>query len=160
MRVRLLLTIITALSAAALLAACGGRSRSSEQTAAAGTPTVTPLVLLAQGLTLTGRVAGSLSEGTGECRSGQAATQLFQVTIAGEIAGARHSLRAVAESYTGPGSYGPDAPRRATFRLDAGAGSAGVLVVDDGGASGSMEVDLLDGQKISGTWMCTVVASG
>ena len=139
-----------------MLAACGGRSASSEQTRAASSPTPVALTPVAQALTFTGYLAGEMSSGTGECRASRSSA-LFQVTIAGEFAGARHTVRAVAQSYSGPGTYGVDAPRRATIRLDNGAGSAGTLVVNDDGASGSIDADLIDGEHVSGTWACTVI---
>jgi hypothetical protein len=146
-------------AAAGLLMACGGgRSVSSEQTAAASSPTAVTLTPLSQGLTLSGRVAGAMSSGTGECRVGRPDGQsLFQVTVIGAVGSSSHSVRVVAQAYAGPGTYTPDAPRRATFTLDGGAGSAGTLVVYDGEASGSMDAELIDGQRVSGTWACTKV---
>jgi hypothetical protein len=138
------------------LTACGGRSASSERTRAAASPTTVILTPVPQSLTFTGYLSGEMSAGAGECRTSKRSA-IFQVTIAGDLAGSRHSIRAVAESYDGPGTYGVDAPRRATVRLDNGAGSAGNLIVNDDGASGSIDVDLIDGEHVSGTWSCTVI---
>jgi hypothetical protein len=147
-----------AICVAVLMVACGGRSVSSEQTAAASSPTAVTLTPLAQGLTLSGHVAGAMSSGTGDCRVGRPDGQsLFQVTVIGTVGSSSHSVRMVAQAYAGPGTYTPDAPRRATFTLDGGAGSAGTLVVDDGEVSGSMDAELVDGQRVSGTWACTTV---
>lgn len=154
-RLRIAIAVAAAVAAAFALSACGGRSPSAEQTRAAGSPTPVVLPPVAQGLTFAGYLSGALSVGTGDCRV-SASRSIYQVTVAGELAGARHSIRVVAESYNGPGTYGGDTSRRATVRLDSGPGVAGTLVVNDDGASGSMDVDLTDDLHVSGTWSCTV----
>ena len=149
--------VVPVLASVVLLAACGGGSSSSKTAPPAGTATRAPLQPLAQALTFTGYVAGLLTSGTGDCRTSEASA-VFQVIVIGDINGTRHSLRAVAEGYDGPGSYGLNAPRRATVNLDFGGLNAGTLVVDAGALSGSIDADLIDGERVTGTWKCTAVA--
>jgi hypothetical protein len=150
--------LVTIAAIAIVAAACaGGRSASEEQTRAAASPTPPVLTPIPQQLTFSGgRVQGALELGTGECRTSESRA-LFQVTIIGDVAGDHHSIRVVAQSYDGPGTYGPDAPRRATVRLDGGAGSGGTLVVNDDATSGTIDAELIDNQRVSGSWSCTVV---